>query len=285
MRTALTTACLLLLGSAALALPAGCAPASDETSTGPAPTVTSPAEPGGLSPAQRRRADQLVSIFENGTLEIQYGYAENLDDGRGVTAGRAGFTTGDGDALDVIRAYTGKHPGNPLARFIPALERSADKGEDAGALPEDEYIAARKQAAHDADFRSVQDAQVDARYFAPAQRLADQLGLSSALARTELYDASVQHGNGSGPDALPALASRTSDRVGSPARAGERAWLDAFFAARLDDLRHPSDKAPQQEWAASADRVECLRRIAATGNDELKGPLTVTAFGTTYTLQ
>ncbi|GGX73354.1 hypothetical protein GCM10010324_18250 [Streptomyces hiroshimensis] len=286
MRNTLASVRLLPLGTAALALLAGCSPTSDGTSTAPPPTATSPAETGGLAPAQRRRADQLVSIFENGTPEIQYGYVENLGDGRGVTAGRAGFTTGDGDALEVIRAYTAKHPGNPLARFIPALERSAaDEGNDADALPEAEYIAAWKQAARDPDFRSVQDAQVDARYFSPAQRLADQLGLRSALARAELYDASVQHGNNSDPDGLPALVHRTSDRVGSPAQAGERAWLNAFFTTRLDDLRHPSNKDTQQEWATSVDRVECLRRIAATGNDNLKGPLTVTAFGTTYTLQ
>ncbi|ARX88391.1 hypothetical protein SMD44_07878 [Streptomyces alboflavus] len=74
---------------------------------------------GGLSAEQRRRADQLVSVFENGTTKIQYGYAENLDDGRGVTAGRAGFTTDDGDALEVVRAYTDKKPDNPSPASSP----------------------------------------------------------------------------------------------------------------------------------------------------------------------
>ena len=46
-----------------------------------------------LNAEQRSRADQLVSIFENGTPLIQYDYAENLDDGRGVTVGQVGFTT------------------------------------------------------------------------------------------------------------------------------------------------------------------------------------------------
>jgi hypothetical protein len=41
-------------------------------------------------------ADQMVSVFENETTSLQYGYIENLNDGRGYTAGRAGFVTRDG---------------------------------------------------------------------------------------------------------------------------------------------------------------------------------------------
>ncbi len=56
----------------------------------------------GLNKDQKRRAEQLTSIFENGKTEIQYGYVEALDDGRGF--GRAGFTTATGDALEVVRS-------------------------------------------------------------------------------------------------------------------------------------------------------------------------------------
>ncbi|MFI6156428.1 chitosanase [Kitasatospora sp. NPDC051170] len=239
----------------------------------------------GMSPDQRRRADQLVSIFENSTTEIQYAYAENIHDGRGVTAGRAGFTTNDGDALKVVRAYTAVSPDNPLARFIPELERLAASGSgDTSGLPEADYIAAWQQAAQDATFRQVQDDQVDQRYFSPAMDQADRLGLTTALARAELYDASIQHGNGGEYDALPALVDRTTAKVGSPAAAGEKAWLDAFFDVRVDDLTNPANSSTAEEWRKSVDRVECLRRIAATGNYGLEGPLSVTAFGSSYTV-
>lgn len=240
---------------------------------------------GSLTPDQRRRADQLISVFENSTTVIQYDYAENLGDGRGVTAGRAGFTTNDGDAAQVIRAYTAQVPGNPLAGFLPELDRLAAAGSgDTSGLPEADYIAAWKQAAQDPTFRQVQDAQVDARYYAPAAQDADQLGLQTALARAELYDASIQHGNGGEYDALPALISRTTAQVGAPAQAGEQQWLDAFFTVRVDDLTNPANTATAAEWRGSVDRVEALRRIAATGNYQLDGPFTVTAFGSTYTI-
>ncbi|MEU6124473.1 chitosanase [Streptomyces sp. NPDC047123] len=261
-----------------------------------------------LTAEQRRRADQLVSVFENGTTRIQYAYAENLHDGRGVTAGRAGFTTDDGDALEVVRAYTEQVPDNPLARFLPALERHADGGgngngngdaaeggeEEAGgsgdpgdsaAVPDDAYIVAWKRAAADPAFREVQDAQVDARYFDPALRAARKAGLSSPLALAELYDASIQHGNGTDGDSLPALVKRTTAKVGTPAEAGEKKWLDAFFDVRVHDLRHPVNTGTAKEWRASVDRVEAVRRIAANGNDDLDGPFTVTAFGSAHTIK
>ena len=244
----------------------------------------STSNPGGLAGDQRRRADQLVSIFENGSTTIAYDYAANLHDGRGVTAGRAGFTTSDGDALRVITAYTAKIPGNPLARFTSELQRLADGNEDTSELPEADYIAAWRQAAADLAFRQVQDEQVDQRYFQPAMAAAGQLGLTTALARAELYDASIQHGTGTDHDALPALISRTNDAVGTPARAGERAWLDAFLTVRADDLRHPANKATQEEWAQSVDRVDCVRRIAESGNLALDAPLSVTAFGSSYNI-
>jgi chitosanase len=241
---------------------------------------------GGLTSDQRRRADQLISVFENGTTDIQYDYAENINDGRGVTAGRAGFTTNDGDALKVIQAYTDQVPNNNLAQYIPELQRLAAAGSgDTSGLPEASYIADWKQAATDPVFQQVQDDQVNQRYFAPAMADADQLGLTTALARAELYDASIQHGNGSEYDALPALISRTNAAVGNPATAGEAAWLDAFFNVRIDDLQHPANSATQAEWSQSVDRVECLRRIASTGDYNLDGPLTITAFGSSYTLQ
>ena len=246
----------------------GCAGDDATTAaTTAAPTV------GGLTVDQRRRADELVSIFENSTTELQYGYAEDLGDGRGVTAGRAGFTTRTCDALDVVDRYGEE----PLAAYLPELERlCADDSDDTSGL--DGFVDAWAEAAEDPAFRRVQDEAVDDTYFLPAMALADDLGLETAVARAELYDAAIQHGIGDDPDGLPAMIRRTG------AVDDEAAWLDAFFDVRLATLRHPADEATAAEWAESTDRVRCLQAIADSGDVDLDGPLRCTVYGDEFTV-
>ena len=251
-----------------------------------APVIATTEPPAGwLDADQRRRADQLISTFENSTTEIRYDYAENLGDGRGVTAGRSGFTTATCDALDVIEAYTDQVGDNVLSPFTTELERLCDEeSDDTSGLPEESYIAAWHEAAGDAQFRAAQDAILDREYYVPAMEAADDLGLETALARAELYDAALQHGPGDDPDGLHALIDRTTASVGAPAEIGEGEWLDAFFDVRADDLLHPANAETAQEWSESVDRVECMRRIAATGNVDLAGPITFTVYGDEFTI-
>src|SRR3954454_1934188 len=82
----------------------------------------------GLTHAQRLRADKLVSEFENSTQVIQYCYVEALEDGRGYTVGRAGFTSAPGDLLEVAQMYTDEVPENPLAELLPRLRELAESG-------------------------------------------------------------------------------------------------------------------------------------------------------------
>ena len=274
-----------MLGLAAI-VAVGC---STSERAEPTPDDTQPATTAAvakwLSADQRRRVDQLISTFENSTTEIDYAYAQNIGDGRGVTAGRAGFTTATCDAAQVIRKYTETVPQNDLARFLAELDRLCDtSSDDTSGLPEGDYIAAWTAAAKDGAFRAAQDAVVDAEYYTPAMQLADQLGLRSAVARAELYDTALQHGVGDDPDGLPALLQRTTDRVGTPEAAGEPAWLDAFFDVRLEDLTNPANQATAEEWSESTDRVACIRTIADAGNVELDGPITCTVYGDTFTI-
>ena len=53
-------------------------------------------------------ADRLINDFEHGTTESRYRSAEALTDGRGITFGRAGFTTKSGDGYDLVKRYTAR---------------------------------------------------------------------------------------------------------------------------------------------------------------------------------
>ena len=247
------------------------------------PTVSAAA--GRFTPDQRRRADQLISVFEHGTTNIGYDSAENLGDGRGVTSGRAGFTTATCDAAEVVENYNHEVPENPLSRFVPELNRLCAEHSDAtDGLPEAAYIAAWKQAANDPRFRAAQDEAVDREYYVPALELADAEGVKLPLTRAEIYDAAIQHGVGEDPDGMPALAKRTTASVGKPDKAGETVWLNTFLDIRSADLRNPANSASAAEWRQTIDRVECVRRIARIGNTGLDRPITFFVYGAKYTI-
>jgi hypothetical protein len=108
--------------------------------TGPgAPSDTFP-------PALKSCAEQIISVFENESISLKYYYIENLRDGHGYTAGRAGFVTRDGDLLQVVEVYRGIRPNNVLSSFLPILQkvRGTASTKGLGALP-----AAWKKAASD----------------------------------------------------------------------------------------------------------------------------------------
>ena len=104
---------------------------------------------------------------------LQYSYAQRLYDGRGITFGFCGFTTGTDDGLmvrcwaaagpphawgrprwlvaycppkpstqrlrsaidlQVVQEYTRRKPNNPLARFLPALRRVRGRGDSFSGL-------------------------------------------------------------------------------------------------------------------------------------------------------
>jgi chitosanase len=244
-----------------------------------------PGSVGWLDAEQRRRADELISAFENSTTEISYDYAENLDDGRGVTSGRAGFTTATCDALAVVEVYSGRVGDNVLTPFVPELERlCSTESDDTTGLPEDAYVTACEEAAGDSEFVAAQDEIVDRDFYIPAMEAADDVGLTAALARAELFDTALQHGPGDDPDGMYALIERTTDTVGAPAEAGEEVWLDTFFDVRIDDLTDPYNVETAEEWRESTDRVECMRRIADSGNYDLDGPITFTVYGDEFTI-
>lgn len=244
----------------------------------PQPSLCDDSNPGGagLTTEQKLRADRLVSVFENDTIEIQYAYIEALDDGRGYTAGRAGFTTATGDLVEVVERYVADVPESALAAFVPRLvelaEVQSDSLEGLGGLPE-----AWAQAAEDERFRAVQDEVTDEFYYAPALARACAAGINTPLGLVEIYDANIQHGEGEDPDGLPALIERTTDRAGGTPATGvdEVEWVYAFLDVRRETLENATDPATREGWAQSVYRVEIVVAIADSGNFDFEGPIIV----------
>ncbi|XAZ37493.1 chitosanase [Bacillus velezensis] len=230
----------------------------------------------GLNKDQKRRAEQLTSIFENGKTEIQYGYVEALDDGRGYTCGRAGFTTATGDALEVVEVYTKAVPNNKLKKYLPELRRLAkDESDDISNLKG--FDSAWRSLGNDKAFRAAQDKVNDSLYYQPAMKRSENAGLKTALAKAVMYDTVIQHGDGDETDSFYALIKRTNKKMGGSPKDGtdEKKWLNKFLDVRYDDLMNPSDEDTQDEWRESVARVDVFRDIVKEKNYNLNGPIHV----------
>jgi chitosanase len=262
---------------------AGCTPGG----ASPAGEPTSPRDPAlalAADPARKRTAAQITSTFENSTTELQYGYAEDIGDGRGITAGRAGFTSGTGDLLEVVHRYTAAAPGNPLAGYLPALEQ-VDGTDSLDGL--EGLESAWTEAAQDPAFRQLQDDVVDELYFDPAMDLAAGVGVASPLGQAVIWDAMIQHGAG-GPDGTQVLLAGTTEQVGrldeQSTAAEEAGWLEVFLDVRLEHLLASYAPTLEDGEASLRSRIEALRSLVRRDELALDLPVDWEVYGDSFTL-
>ena len=234
-----------------------------------------------LSPKQKKRADMLISIFENSTTVLQYSYIEDLHDGRGYTAGRAGFCSGCGDLLLVVERYTKEKPSNPLAKYLPQLRKLAQLS-SASVDGLTGFQAAWEHASKDQLLRRAQDIISDKLYYLPALKYAQQVGLKKDFSKIALYEAAIQHGTGDDPDGLPAMINRASAIAKTPALSGkEETWLKEFLKIRRATLSNSSDQKTRQAWLESVGRADAMLMLFSSGNMDFTGPITLNPYGQT----
>ena len=162
-----------------------------------------------LTPAQRRVADQLVAIFENGTTEPRYDYVEDLVDGRGYTCGKIGFTTSSTEVRDVVEAYAARRPATPLAPYLPRLRALAATG-DGAVTGLSGFPGAWAGAASDPSFRQVQDTLADRFTYEPAVAVArrvrtGQIAVNGCIPGDAPFGGFKQSGLGREGGGLPGL--------------------------------------------------------------------------------
>jgi chitosanase len=228
-------------------------------------------------------AEKINSLFENDTTNPQYDYCENLDDGRGFTFGKIGFTTANGDGYDLIKAYCSSNPNSALQKYLPVLKQLAeDEDDDTGNLKGFEQTWKNEALLT----KAAQDKIAYETYAQPAMGYCEKLGIKSPMAITFLYDAIVQHGDGDDDDSLGALLERTVEDMGGSISGKDKdgnncdtiknpeiEFLDAFLVQRKKCLQNPSNKDTKEEWNESADRVTALRNLLDTNNLALTGTI------------
>lgn len=229
-------------------------------------------------PAKKEIAMKLVSSAENSSLDwkAQYEYIEDIGDGRGYTAGIIGFCSGTGDMLDLVKLYTDREPDNPLAKYLPALEKvnGSDSHSGLGSAFEDAW----KTAAQDTAFQTAQNDERDRVYFNPAVKQGKSDGVG-VLGQFAYYDAIVMHGDGDDSTSFSSIRKRALAKAKTPAQGGdETAYLNAFLDARVWAMQ-------QEEAHSDTSRVDTEQRVfLKDGNLDLHTPLSWKVYGDPYSI-
>ncbi|MEV7098510.1 chitosanase [Amycolatopsis sp. NPDC051045] len=252
------------------------------SSAAPAPLAAAGASvlaAGDLSaPAKKEIAMKLVSSAENSSLDwkAQYKYIEDIGDGRGYTAGIIGFCSGTGDMLELVEAYTDSVPGNPLAKYLPALRKV--NGTDSHAGLGSAFESAWKQAAATTAFQTAQNNERDRVYFNPSVNQGKSDGLST-LGQFIYYDAIVMHGPGESSDSFGGIRKTAMKKAKTPAQGGnETTYLKAFLDARKVIMK-------QEDAHSDTSRVDTEQlKFLNEGNFDLHTPLKWKVYGDSYTI-
>jgi len=223
-------------------------------------------------------AMQLVSSAENSSLDwrAQFGYIEDIGDGRGYTGGIIGFCSGTSDMLELVEYYTQVKPGNVLAPYLPALR--AVNGTDSHAGLGTPFTNAWLSAAADSVFQAAQEHERDRVYFTPSVTQAKADGLR-ALGQFAYYDAIVMHGPGDDSVSFGGIRKTAMAKARTPAQGGnETTYLNAFLDARKAAML-------TEEAHSDTSRVDTEQRVfLQAGNLDLNPPLTWKVYGDPYTI-
>jgi chitosanase len=220
-------------------------------------------------------AFQLTSCLENSNTEMEYNYAENINDGRGVTFGAVGFCTGTYDGNILLKYYRVLNPNNTLAKYIPALDK-IDAGEhneaEGDGNPDttglDGFIT-DVQNCNDPLFKTAQLHEIDVLYWNPAINLSEKYNMTSPLSKAFIYDICIRHGT---EDAESMLKQAKSNAVNMT----EYAKLSALIKVR--------DNVLKNEGLGDVDRDTGYKALLESSNYYLITPFVFSAYGDKFTI-
>jgi chitosanase len=223
---------------------------------------------------------QMTTTLENSDTQLQFNYAENINDGRGITFGCIGFCTGTYDGNELIKYYTTLNQNNILAKYIPALDaidagsHNAAGGDGNPGVEGLSGFITDVQSCKDPLFAQAQLYKLDQLYWNPAVSMWNSIGAKNALTLAFIYDMSVRHG----ADGAQDIINQVTSALGGTPETGvnENTYLSEMFTIR--------DAALKSENLGDVDRDSGYKAVLASGNVDLKTPFAFTAYGDSFTI-
>jgi chitosanase len=211
-----------------------------------------------LTPLQKRVCDQVINVFETGSLTGDYSSIA-IDNGgpnriRQIIYGR-GHTAEYGKLHELIRWYIDAN-GVFAAQLVSYVSQV---GLDP--LVDDETFKNLLRGAGKTDvaMRQVQDRFFDKYYYIPAITWADAKQFSSPLSALVIYDSYIQSGS------VPEFLCKRFTEVPPASGGRERSWVEQYVATREDWLaNHPNPVLHPMVY-----RTKCFRQEIARGNWDL----------------
>ena len=217
-----------------------------------------------------RRIKAISNVFEVGGSEPDYGYVEDLGDGRGYTVTQYGFCTYNDEVAQVIGRYSRFVPDTDLKCFLPRLPPLAPGKQALTGFP-----AAWRKEITSSEYLSIacdeeavwllRPSCTESRYRSrcPIRHRQIHLLRYLAAARCERRSRSPT-----------AILKRTIDETGGVSGSSETEFLRTFLAIRKAVLHEPANRETREVWRASAHRVDALLRLLDT-NPDLVPPIQV----------
>ncbi len=230
----------------------------------------------------------LTTIAENSQTGFEWNYAENLHDGRGITFGIIGFTSGTYDGTSVIEEISQVNPTHKLASYLKAFQAidelpHGDQGKTDNIKGLQHFIADFEKYGDDFLVKKIQYELLLDEYWEPAVKLAKEIGVQNPLTLGQIYDACVNHGYDGEIDAkgLIQLVQETSLEMNGCPKQGidENQWLSKFL-----DIREAYLSADPL-WEQSLDRIRMYRKLLKQKNIMLNLPIQVKCYGNRFVIK
>lgn len=237
-----------------------------------------PGEKSMITDEQKATIQSILSVFETGKPEGDYGAAVILADGAGISYGKHQATDAGGNLDRIVLRYMdlgGVHA-DALRPYLARLERNETaqyrRVEDAPTWVGDLVDLLQLLGRSDAMMQLAQDQIFDEEYWAPCVAQCDAMGLRLPLAWAVVYDTCIH----SGPKGVARI--RKLFPEAPPSGGGdERAWARAYVRARRNWLASYGE--PGNIVRGTVVRMDALKGIMDAENWELERPIVI---GTPY---